>query len=162
ALREIFVGELDSGGQFHDEMKRGKTPNEQSTVYVSSTDPWHRATDRDPNAEHIGFDRLVRSGLTHDEPMLVPVGVLYDTPDNAAAEIRYLKLRGYKVAGVELGEEPDGQYVTPEDYGALYIQWADTIHKAEPDITIGGPSFQEVKPDLRGLKYEMGNAAWLG
>jgi len=34
-------------------------------------------------------------GLTNGLPVLMPVGLLYDTPENAAAEIRFLRRRGY-------------------------------------------------------------------
>ena len=34
------------------------------------------------------------------------------------------KKRGYPVSHIEMGEEPDGQYMLPEDYGALYLQFA--------------------------------------
>ena len=38
----------------------------------------------------------------------------------------------YPLRQIEVGEEPDGQFTTPEDYGALYIQWADAIHAVDP------------------------------
>jgi hypothetical protein len=94
--------------------------------------------------EQAGFDRIFQSGLTNQMPMLTPVALLYDTPENAAAELRYLKARGYPVNRIELGEEPDGQFVTPEDYGALYIQFAMALHAIDPDIKLGGPSFQDI------------------
>jgi hypothetical protein len=72
--------------------------------------------------------------------MLTPVGLLYDTPENAAAEIRYLKSRGYPVDRVEMGEEPDEQYVAAEDFAALYIQWADALHRVNTRLQLGGPS----------------------
>ena len=50
-------------------------------------------------------------------------------PENAAAEIRYLTTRGYPVKRVEMGEEPDGQFVNPEHFGALYLQFEKVIHK---------------------------------
>ena len=160
AIREIYVGTVKAAGHFTDEIRHGKQTNGQSAIFVSSTDPWHRSTDNDFNTEHAGFDRLYNSGLTNDSPVLIPVGVLYDTPENAAAEISYLIKKGYRIAGVEVGEEPDGQYVTPEDYGALYIQWAEAIHKIAPQIKIGGPSFQEIAPDTRRGKTEGGNPVW--
>ena len=161
ALREIYIGTLDESKHFADEVRHGVETNKQTNIFVSSTDPWHRATDIDLNTEHVGFDRLFKSGLTNDSPALIPVAVLYDTPENAAAEIIYLIQKGYKIENVEMGEEPDGQYITPEDYGALYIQWADAIHKAAPNIKLGGPSFQEIEPDTRGYGYEAGNPVWL-
>ena len=81
-------------------------------------------------------------------------------PENAASEVSSLTHKGYKIEGVELGEEPDGQYITPEDYGALYIQWADAIHRVAPDMKLGGPSFQEIQPDTRGKKLVLGNPVW--
>ena len=160
AVREIYVGVLDNGGHFRDEIRHGATAKKQTNIYVSSTDPWHRAVDIDHNTEHIGFDRIYKSGLTNNEPMLIPVGLLYDTPENAAAEISYLKARNYKFDRVEMGEEPDGQNVAPEDFAALYVQWAKAIHRIAPEIKLGGPSFQEIEPDTRGYKTELGNPVW--
>ena len=161
AIREIYLGTMDSGGHFTDEVRHGTETNQQTNIYVSSTDPWHRLTDIDVNTEHAGFGRLFKSGLTDGAPVLMPVGVLYNTPENAAGEVGYLIRKGYKIERVEIGEEPDGQYVTPEDYGALYIQWADAIHKVAPDIKLGGPSFQDILSDTRGVEPELGNPLWL-
>jgi hypothetical protein len=144
AVREIFVGTLDSEHRFHDEISHAQDKAAQTPIYVSSADPWHRAKDKDPMIEQPGFDRIFKSGLTNQKPMLTPVGLLYDTPENAAAELRYLKARGYPVHRIELGEEPDGQFVTPEDYGALYIQFANALHAVDPTIKLGGPSFQDI------------------
>ena len=144
AVREIFVGTLDSEHSFHDAIIHAPDNEAQTPIYVSSTDPWHRAIDKDPLIEQAGFDRIFRSGLTNQMPMLTPVAVLYDTPENAVAELRYLRARGYQVSRVELGEEPDGQFVTPEDYGALYIQFAKALHNVDPNIKLGGPSFQDI------------------
>jgi hypothetical protein len=92
--------------------------------------------------EQPGLDLVMRSGLTHGLPAMVPVPLMYDTPENAAAEIRYLRWRGYPVSGIELGEEPDGQYVLPEDYAAFYVEWAKALHAVDPSLALGGPSFQ--------------------
>ena len=68
----------------------------------------------------------------------------------------------FKFDRVELGEEPDGQYSSPEDFGALYLQWADAIHAVDPTVKIGGPSFQEIQPGDEPLAQRRGNSAWLG
>jgi hypothetical protein len=142
AIRELGVGTLDARDRLEDALRHAPNWRRQSTIYVSSTDPWHRAGDRDPGTEQPGLDAIFRSGLTDAAPSLVPVSVLYDTPDNVAAEIAYLLKRGYRIAGVEMGEEPDGQFVTPEDYGALYLQVADALHRVDPSLRLGGPGFQ--------------------
>jgi len=71
--------------------------------------------------------------------MLIPVAVLYDTPENAAAEIKYLTARGYPIERVELGEEPDGQFVKPEHYAALFVQFHKKLHQINPGLQFGGP-----------------------
>ena len=95
-------------------MRHGKSRETQTRFFVSSTDPWHRASDLDKTVEQPGIDRVLASGLTRGLPVLMAVGALYDTPDNAAALLRYLRRRGYPLRGIEVGEEPDGQYAAPE------------------------------------------------
>ncbi|MFL6374505.1 MAG: discoidin domain-containing protein [Pyrinomonadaceae bacterium] len=161
AIREIYVGTQASRGSLTDRISHTNSGKEQSPVFVSSTDPWHRASDLDKGEEHIGFDRLVATGLTRGQPMMVPVGILYDTPENAAAEIKYLTDRGIKFDRVELGEEPDGQNVAPADYGAMYVQFAEAIHRVAPDAVLGGPSFQDIVSNLSERENHAGNGRWL-
>jgi hypothetical protein len=161
AMRELYLGSVDAQGEFHDEIQHGKDRKSQTIMHVSSTDPWHREADLDEGVEQPGFDRVYQSGLTNNLPVLLPTGLLFDTPENAANEIRYLKGRGFKFDHVELGEEPDGQYTTPEDFGALYIQWARAIHSVDPSLKIGGPSFQEIQPGDEPPAERLGNSAWL-
>ncbi len=142
AVENLRLGRRDAAGAFEDLLQHSRCGYRQSRIYVSSTDPWHRAIDRDPNAEQAGFDLIYGSPLVARRPMLLAFGLLYDTPENAANALRYLKARGYPVGGIELGEEPDGQYTEPEDYGALYLQFVDAIRAVDPAVMLGGPSFQ--------------------
>jgi hypothetical protein len=161
ALREVYAGIINSRGEFHDLIRHGANRRRQTIIHVSSTDPWHRESDLDQGVEQPGFDRIFRDGLTNGRAMLLPTGLLYDEPGNAANEIRYLRSRGYNFDRVELGEEPDGQYITPEDFGALYLQWADAIHRVDPKVKLGGPSFQEIIPADSTSRIRLGNSAWL-
>ena len=162
AIREIYLGTRDSRGGFHDVLDHGTARNKQSDIYVSSTDPWHRAIDRDPETEQPGFDFIFKTGLTNGLPMLVPVAVLFDTPENGAAEIRYLQARGYPFERIEMGEEPDGQFVNPEHYGALYLQFEKAIHKINPALQLGGPSLQDIEQSQVPGRIEFGKAGWMG
>lgn len=143
AVREVSLGQTDAQGAFHDVVAHVAAHDGQTFTHVSSTDPWHRAIDRDTSVEQPGLDRIYAGGLTNGRPMLLPVGVLYDTPDNAAAQLRYLRRQGYAFRQVELGEEPDGQYGEAEDYGALYLAFVDRLKPANPGIALGGPSAQD-------------------
>ena len=160
AVRELFAGTIDDAGRFHDRIRHGLDQKQQTIIHVSSTDPWHRESDRNDDIEQAGLDRIYQSGLTNELPMLVPTGLLYDTPENAANEVRYLRARGHKFDQVELGEEPDGQYITPEDFGALYLQFAEAIHQVDPRLQLGGPSFQEILPSYNPT-YAIDNANWM-
>src|SRR5258706_7370623 len=92
AIREIYLGTLDSQGRLNDALDHGTARNKQNDIYVSSTDRLHRAIDRDPETEQPGFDFIFKTGLTNDLPMLLPIAMLFDTPENAVAEIRYLRV----------------------------------------------------------------------
>jgi hypothetical protein len=147
AVREVGFGLLDAGGAFQDAVRHGPSRESQTPIQVSSTDPWHRASDRDLNLEQPSLALMFRSGLAGEAPMMVPAGVLYDTPENAAAELRYLRRRGFPVREMELGEEPDGQAVSPEDYADLYLETALALHRIDPALTLGGPSLQAASTD---------------
>jgi hypothetical protein len=140
AVCEIGLGAADKAGAYHELLRHGASRDAQSTVWVSSTDPWHGATDRDDHVEQPGFDLLARRSLWGATPAMIPVGLLYDTPENAVAEVEFLRHRGYRMGRVELGEEPEEQYGAAEDYGALYLEWADALHRGDPTLSLGGPS----------------------
>ncbi|MGA3024750.1 MAG: discoidin domain-containing protein [Bryobacteraceae bacterium] len=140
AVREIGLGAVDKSGRYRELLAHGASRDTQSAIWVSSTDPWHRATDRDDGVEQPGFDLLARRSLWGSTPAMVPVGLLYDTPENAATEVEFLRNRGYPVGRVELGEEPEEQYGAAEDYGALYLEWADLLRQGDPALPLGGPS----------------------
>jgi hypothetical protein len=143
AIKEVYIGIAGKNGKLMvDYVHHSKKNKKQSDVTVSSTDPWHRAIDIDTTTEQVGIDRLFNSGLNNHLPMLVPTGVLYDVPENSLALVEYLNKKHYSVAGIELGEEPDGQDVNPEDYGALYDRWIKTIRTKYPHLVLGGPSLQ--------------------
>jgi hypothetical protein len=159
AIREVYVGTLTSGGRFSDALTH-RPDKGQSRIYASSTDPWHSASNLDPGYEQPSFQTVLRSGLTHGLPVLVPVGVLYGTPENAVAELRYLQALHLPLRGVELGEEPDGQLISPEDYGALYVRFARAIHRAFPRLALGGPGFATSLPDWAYWPDAHGDRSW--
>jgi hypothetical protein len=128
AIQQLAAGTLDASGAF---VEVTKNADERRPTYcVSSIDPWHSEDDVDDGGggyQHSGFDIFFTSGLTNNLPAMIPVTLLYGTPDDAAAQIAYIEKRGYSI--VEMGEEPDGKHAMPEDYAALYLQWATAIHK---------------------------------
>jgi NedA-like, galactose-binding domain len=161
AIREIELGSIDSRNRFHDYIRHAADRYRQTVIYVSSTDPWHRAEDIDYKIEQPGLDFILRSALTNGLPVLVPVGVLYDAPENALAEIKYLLRRQYHVEGIELGEEPDGQWASPEDYAALYTGVARRLAVLNPRLKLGGPSLQNFEEQLLTWPDESGNRSWM-
>lgn len=160
AIAEVGLGTMN-GGNFNDIVAH--QPNRKQTVtYASSVDPWHSKDDRVRDQEQPGLDIVFQSGVTRGLPAMVPVPMLYSTPQNAAAELRYLKARGYPVDRVELGEEPDGQFMTPEDYAALYVQFADALHEVGPSLQLGGPVFEDNEADLKSWALEQhGETSWV-
>jgi len=160
AIREISAGICEAGGKFHDQVihRRDKT---QTLVYVSSTDPWHRACDRDLKVEQPGIDGILRSGITRGLPVMLPLPVFYDTPENASALVDYARHSRYPVGRYELGEEPDGQRIAPRDFGALYAQAARLIRKNNPAAVLGGPSFVTADAVRDDDTYRFDHRWWL-
>ena len=160
AIGEVSLGTLGDSGRFHDLIRH--TPDQdQTATYCSSIDPWHQRGDLDEKAgEQVGFDRFFSSGITRGLPAMVPIAMLYSTPEDAAAELGYLEQRGYAISYVEMGEEPDGHYTVPEDYAALYLQFAAALHRLDPQLKLGGPIFTGQNEDIQTWADAHDNTSW--
>lgn len=167
AVREIYVGAMDKRGEFKDYLNH--SPDQKQTLtYCSSVDPWHEksdlyvAPDRMESGDQPGLDLFYTSGITRGLPAVIPIAMLYSTPEDAAAEIAYVEKRHYPIRYVEMGEEPDGQYATPEDDAALYLQFATALHRVDPKLKLGGPVFEGVDEDIKAWADTQGRTSWFG
>ena len=161
-INELYLGTVGSDGEFHD-LIRHTPEQDQTTTYCSSIDPWHEPANLDPKQrDQVGLDLFYSSGYTRGLPAMVPVSVVYGIPEDAAAEIEYLNKRGYPISYIEMGEEPDGQFMLPEDYAALYLQFAAAIHKVDPKAKLGGPVFTGVNKDIEVWPDAEGRTSWTG
>jgi F5/8 type C domain len=161
AINEIYAGTIDETGSFADVVQHAND-NKQTATTCSSVDPWHSAEDviAGGRSQHTGFDLFFTSGVTRGLPAMIPVTVLYGTPDDAAAEIAYVEKRGYPISYIEMGEEPDGQRILPEDYAALYLEVAAAIHKVDPKLKLGGPVFEGINEDNKVWPDGQGRTSW--
>jgi hypothetical protein len=160
-IRELYLGTTTPDGAFHDVIRHTADRAQTNTV-VSSVDPWHEGTVINDQGDQVGFDLFYTSGITRGLPAMIPVAMLYDVPENAAAEIAYIEKRGYPISYVEMGEEPDGKHTLPEDYAALYLQWATALHKVDPKLKLGGPIFEGVNKDIEVWPDAQGRTSWMG
>jgi F5/8 type C domain len=162
AIRELYVGTITPDGGFHDVLRH--TPDQdQTTTYCSSVDPWHEPSDlHNKSQAQVGFDHFYTSGVTHGLPAMIPIAMIYSQPEDAVAEIQYLEGRHYPISYIEMGEEADGQYMSPEDNAALYLQFATALHKLDPALKLGGPAFQGANEDIQTLPDPQGRTSWLG
>lgn len=164
AIYEVYVGRLESDGKFADFVKHAPDGRRQTATYCSSTDPWHSAKDLNPRGDQTGGDLFFTSGITNNLPALITVPLIYSVPEDAAAMMAYLKKRAYPISWVEMDEEADGQFYMPEDYGTLYIQFADAMLKVDPTLQtkLGGPVFQGINQDVSVWPDARGNKSWFG
>ena len=79
---------------------------------------------------------------------MVPIAMIYSSPKTQPTRLTYLEKRGYPISYVEMGEEPDGHFMDPEDYAAFYIQFAKALHKVDPKLKLGGPVFTGSNKDI--------------
>jgi len=166
AIRELYLGTINEKREFRDILHH--SPDQKQTLTLcSSVDPWHEpsdlyvAPDRMESGDQPGFDLFFTSGITRGLPAIVPVALLYSSPDDAAAQMSYIKKRGYPVSYIEMGEEADGQYMLPEDYGSLYQQFASALHQVDAGFKLGGPAFQGVTEDIKAWPDAQGRTSWL-
>jgi hypothetical protein len=160
AVNEIFLGNFTASGEFVDLVQHARGQN-QTATYVSSMDPWHSAGDIEASRDQTGFDLFFTSGITNKLPAMIPVSLVYGTPEDSAAEIAYIEKRGYAISYVEMGEEPDGEFMLPEDYAALYLQWAKALHAVDAKLRLGGPVFTGSNEDIQAWADEHGKTSWL-
>jgi len=160
AISEIYLGTTTPDGKFHDLIRH--TPDQdQTATFCSSVDPWHEPGDLNERAgDQVGFDLFFTSGVTRGLPAMIPIAMIYGTPEDAAAEISYIEKRGYPISYVEMGEEADGHYTPPEDYAELYIQFAAALHKVDPKLKLGGPIFTGVNKDVETWPDAQGQTSW--
>ena len=162
AINELYVGALSADGQFNDYVTHFPSRN-QTVTWPSSVDPWHADSNLDESrGDQVGFDFFFHCGLTRGLATMVPIAMLYATPEDAANEIAYLYKRKYPISWIEMGEEADGQHMLPEDYGALYLQFATAIHKLVPEAKLGGPPFEGTFGDVEVWPDANGKVSWLG
>ena len=161
AVNEIYLGNFTASGEFVDLITHTSGQN-QTATYASSSDPWHTAKEIESSRDQSGFDLFFSSGIANKLPAMIPVSMLYGTPEDSAAEIAYIEKRGYPISYVEMGEEPDGQWMLPEDYAALYLQWADALHRVDPKLKLGGPVFTGTDDDVKAWPDSSGRTSWLG
>ena len=160
AIRELYLGTTTADGKFHD-LIRHTADQDQTATYCSSVDPWHAPEDLDERAgDQVGFDLFFTSGVTRKLPAMIPIAMIYGTPEDASAEIAYLEKRGYPISYVEMGEEADGHYTPPEDYAALYLQFAAALHHVDAKLKLGGPIFTGVNKDIETWPDAEGQTSW--
>jgi hypothetical protein len=166
AIRELYLGTMNGDDEFQD-LVHHSPDQKQTSTYCSSVDPWHEpkdlyiSPDRMESGDQPGFDLFFTSGITRGLPAIIPVAMLYSTPEDAAAQMTYIKRRGYPVSYIEMGEEPDGQYMLPEDYASLYLQFATALHGVDPNFKLGGPVFEGVTEDIKVWPDTQGRTSWL-
>ena len=135
AISEIPRRQFQFAGQFVDLVKH--TPGQaQTATQVSSTDPWHTAADMIPRGyrrDSICFSQVVTRTIYRRWCRCQWCIRIPETRGGTGISEK----RGYPISYVEMGEEPDGQFMLPEDYAALYLQFATAMHKVDPKLETG-------------------------
>ena len=93
AIKEVYIGTTTSDGKFHD-VVRHTADRAQSNTFCSSVDPWHEGSVINNEGDQVGFDLFYTSGITRGLPAMIPVAMLYETPENSVAQLIVQELVG--------------------------------------------------------------------
>ena len=78
----------------------------------------------------MGLDLFYTSGFTRGLPAMIPIAMLYGTPEDCGRRDRLPESSAaIPISYVEMGEEPDGQYMLP---GGLRRALSAVRHRAAP------------------------------
>jgi hypothetical protein len=157
AIREIELGSTDSNNQFRDYIRHAADRNQQSVIYVSSTDPWHQAEDIDYKTEQPGLDFILRSALT-EYCIASSCRRFSDAPENATAR-SFISCGVIIFEGIELGEEPDASGCHRKICRAL--RGSSRRLAAKSRLKLGGPSLQNFEDQLLTWPDASGNRSWM-
>ena len=113
--------------------------------------------------DQTGMDLFYTSGITNHLPAMIPIAMLYGTPEDAAAQIAYVKKRGYPISYIEMGEEPDGQKMLARRLRrSLSAVCSRDCTKSTRTLKLGGPVFEGVNEDIVVWPDAKGRISWLG
>ena len=158
AIRELFIGTTTADGKFHD-LVRHTPDQDQTQTYCSSADVWHEPSDlKERGGDQVGFDLFYTGGYTRGLPAMIPIAMLYGTPEDSVAEIAYIEKRGYPISYVEMGEEPDGHYTPPEDYAGALRAVGDGAASPGSKAEIGRTDFHRRQQGHRDLARRAGRS----
>ena len=117
---------------------------------ASSIDPWHEPTDIGPTAgEQVGLDLFYTSGYTRGLPAMIPIAMLYSTPEDAAAQIAYLKKReAIPSRGSRWAKSPTASSCCPKITARSTSSSRPRCTAVDPALKLGGPVFEGVNEDI--------------
>ncbi len=106
-----------------------------------------------PSLNTFGTDEAMQFAGATSAELLITVNILTGTPQQAADWVRYVNASGTRVRYWEIGNESYSTAMTPDQYAALFLQFAQAMRAVDPNIKLGaiadeqyGHSVQPVHP----------------
>ncbi len=112
--------------------------------------------------QHSGFDLFFTSGLTNNLPAMIPVTMLYGTPDDAAAQIAYIEKRGYPHRIHRNGRGAGRQACHAGRLRRALPAMGDGDSQSRSQTQTGGPIFEGVNEDITVWPDAQGRTSWMG
>ena len=99
--------------------------------------------DRMESGDQVGLDLFYTSGLTRGLPAMIPVAMLYSTPEDAAAADRLFEEARISISYIEMGEEPDGSTLRRKTTQPCICNGRPRCIRLIPTLNSAGPSLKE-------------------